>query len=58
MKIKEKAKDYKCRDCDKKAVAWFPEYQEEAPPEPYCYEHLKKVKDDLIKRITGNGRAN
>jgi hypothetical protein len=47
------AKDCKCKDCGKQAVAFFPVCDPDIPQYPYCRECLdirkKKLMQELLK---------
>lgn len=52
------AKDEKCDDCGKQAVAFFPMSDPDIPFYPYCRECLDKRKDRLLQELLKISNAN
>lgn len=47
------AKDCKCEDCGKQAVAFFPACDPDIPQYPYCRKCLDERKMRLIQQLRG-----
>lgn len=48
-----KAKNRKCIECGKQAVAFFPCADPDIPQHPYCRKCLDKAKERLMKQLGG-----
>ena len=53
-RLKMKASECKCRECGKRAVAFWPVYDPDIPSYPYCRECLDKMKMELARKIWGD----
>ena len=51
MSKRMKASDYRCCECGKKAVAFFPVFDPDVPAYPYCRSCLDKAKTELVIKL-------
>ena len=47
------AKDCKCVECGKQAVAFWPVIDPDIPEHPYCRKCLNKVKAEMLMKLFG-----